>query len=121
SYMPFEAPLSSPFLVSPRLADKAAPAAFCWAFDFAGITVLRECGDVLSHNAHEMEAVPIRPLPRSFGQAEAKALHEPEPGKIGLTGGEDGDVAQLAVTFVPRLPAVADQRQGAPRDRLGRV
>src|SRR5690606_19820369 len=44
SYMPFEAPVAWPFLVSPRWADKAAPAAFCWAFDFAGITVLRECG-----------------------------------------------------------------------------
>ena len=33
----FDAPLSSLFGVSPRLADSAAPAAFCCAFDFAGI------------------------------------------------------------------------------------
>jgi hypothetical protein len=29
SYIPRDAPLSAPFLVSPRLADRAAPAAFC--------------------------------------------------------------------------------------------
>src|SRR5690606_28555418 len=29
SYMPFDAPLSSETLVSPRLAESAAPAAFC--------------------------------------------------------------------------------------------
>src|SRR5690606_7455805 len=34
----FEAPLSSDFGVSPLLADRAAPAAFCWAADLAGMT-----------------------------------------------------------------------------------
>src|SRR3546814_9744442 len=37
SYMDFEAPFSSLFFVSPRLADSAAPAAFCCALDFAGM------------------------------------------------------------------------------------
>jgi hypothetical protein len=32
-----DAPLSLLFGVSPRLADNAAPAAFCWAFDLAGM------------------------------------------------------------------------------------
>jgi hypothetical protein len=36
----FDAPFSSLFGVSPRFADKAAPAAFCWAFDLAGIGLL---------------------------------------------------------------------------------
>jgi hypothetical protein len=40
STMFFDAPLSLLFGVSPRFADKAAPAAFCCAFDFAGMTVL---------------------------------------------------------------------------------
>src|SRR3546814_13385521 len=39
SYMDFEAPFSSLFFVSPRLADSAAPAAFCCALDFAGMVV----------------------------------------------------------------------------------
>jgi hypothetical protein len=37
SAMPREAPLSFDFGVLPRLAESAAPAAFCWAPDFAGI------------------------------------------------------------------------------------
>ncbi|CAC49713.1 HYPOTHETICAL PROTEIN SM_b21485 (plasmid) [Sinorhizobium meliloti 1021] len=37
SSMPLEAPLSSLFFFSPRLAARAAPAAFCCAFDFAGM------------------------------------------------------------------------------------
>ena len=37
SSIPLDAPFNSLFLVSPRLADSAAPAAFCWAFDVAGI------------------------------------------------------------------------------------
>src|SRR5690606_3109751 len=32
-----DAPLRSDFSVSPRLAARAAPAAFCWAFDLAGM------------------------------------------------------------------------------------
>jgi hypothetical protein len=32
----FDAPFSLLFGVSPRLADNAAPAAFCWAADLAG-------------------------------------------------------------------------------------
>src|SRR5690606_25003634 len=39
SYMEREAPLSSFTGVSPRLAESAAPAAFCCAFDFAGMGV----------------------------------------------------------------------------------
>src|SRR3954469_11318934 len=35
----FDAPLSLLLGVSPRLADKAAPAAFCWAPDFAGMVI----------------------------------------------------------------------------------
>jgi hypothetical protein len=35
----FEAPLSSLLGVSPRLAESAAPAAFCWALDLAGISI----------------------------------------------------------------------------------
>ncbi|AMJ48375.1 hypothetical protein APX01_12790 [Cereibacter sphaeroides] len=35
-----EAPFRSLFFVSPRLADRAAPAAFCWALDVAGIAHL---------------------------------------------------------------------------------
>ncbi|OBZ95225.1 hypothetical protein ADU59_11555 [Pararhizobium polonicum] len=38
--MLLEAPLRSDFFVSPRFADRAAPAAFCWAWDFAGIVFL---------------------------------------------------------------------------------
>ena len=34
--MLLEAPFSSDFLVSPRFAESAAPAAFCCALDFAG-------------------------------------------------------------------------------------
>src|SRR3546814_17876172 len=37
--MDFEAPFSSLFFVSPRLADSAAPAAFCCALVFAGMVV----------------------------------------------------------------------------------
>jgi len=33
----FDAPNSLDFGVSPRLAERAAPAAFCWAFDTAGM------------------------------------------------------------------------------------
>lgn len=36
SYISREAPLRAPTFSSPRLAASAAPAAFCWAFDFAG-------------------------------------------------------------------------------------
>jgi len=36
----FDGPLSLLFGVSPRLADSAAPAAFCWAADLAGISRL---------------------------------------------------------------------------------
>jgi hypothetical protein len=36
----FEAPFSLLLGVSPRLADRAAPAAFCWAADLAGMVVL---------------------------------------------------------------------------------
>jgi hypothetical protein len=32
-----EAPFRLDFGVSPRLAERAAPAAFCWAFDLAGM------------------------------------------------------------------------------------
>src|SRR5690606_8008890 len=38
SYMEREAPLRALLDVSPRLADKAAPAAFCCALDLAGMT-----------------------------------------------------------------------------------
>ena len=36
-YMLLDAPLSLLGLVLPRLAESAAPAAFCWAADFAGM------------------------------------------------------------------------------------
>src|SRR5688500_483599 len=39
--MPRAGPLSSLLGVSPRLADRAAPAAFCCAFEVAGIGFLR--------------------------------------------------------------------------------
>ncbi|CVI57991.1 hypothetical protein AGR9A_Cc120120 [Agrobacterium salinitolerans str. Hayward 0363] len=35
--MLFEAPCKLDFFTSPRLAARAAPAAFCWAFDLAGM------------------------------------------------------------------------------------
>ena len=35
--MPFDAPLSDDFFVSPRFAANAAPAAICCFLDFAGI------------------------------------------------------------------------------------
>src|SRR5947209_15592900 len=38
----FDAPFSLLFGVSPRLADRAAPAAFCCAADLAGIRTLLE-------------------------------------------------------------------------------
>src|SRR5262245_9926366 len=41
SYILFDAPLSLLTGVSPRLAARAAPAAFCCALDFAGIPSLR--------------------------------------------------------------------------------
>lgn len=37
SYIPLEAPLRAAFGRAPRLADKAAPAAFCCFLDFAGM------------------------------------------------------------------------------------
>src|SRR5690554_2528203 len=40
SYMDLDAPSRSLTLVSLRLADKAAPAAFCCALDSAGIVIL---------------------------------------------------------------------------------
>jgi hypothetical protein len=39
-----EAPLSDDFLISPRLAARAAPAAICCFFDFAGILGYRLSG-----------------------------------------------------------------------------
>src|SRR5690606_36307871 len=36
--MSFDAPLSLLLGMSPRFAARAAPAAFCWAWDFAGMT-----------------------------------------------------------------------------------
>lgn len=36
----FDAPLSLDFGISPRFADKAAPAAFCCAADLAGMEIL---------------------------------------------------------------------------------
>jgi hypothetical protein len=36
-------------LISPRLAASAAPAAFCWAFDVAGMAWLH-CSPVICHN-----------------------------------------------------------------------
>jgi hypothetical protein len=39
SAIDLEAPLSLRFGVWPRLAERAAPAAFCWAFDFAGMSI----------------------------------------------------------------------------------
>ncbi|CUW86933.1 hypothetical protein AGR2A_Cc110230 [Agrobacterium genomosp. 2 str. CFBP 5494] len=38
--MLFEAPFKLDFFVSPLLAASAAPAAFCWAFDLAGMSCL---------------------------------------------------------------------------------
>src|SRR5690606_17925664 len=40
SYISRDAPLSSDFFLSPRLAARAAPAAFCWSLDLAGISIL---------------------------------------------------------------------------------
>src|SRR3954451_2750177 len=37
SYMLLEAPFNALFRLSPRLAERAAPAAFCWAFEVAGM------------------------------------------------------------------------------------
>ena len=37
STMDFDAPWSSLFFFSPRFAASAAPAAFCWAIDLAGL------------------------------------------------------------------------------------
>src|SRR5690606_37226032 len=42
-YMELDAPFSSLTFSSPRLADKAAPAAFCCAWDFAGMMNLLTC------------------------------------------------------------------------------
>jgi hypothetical protein len=39
-----EAPLSDDFFISPRLAARAAPAAICCFFDFAGILGYRLSG-----------------------------------------------------------------------------
>jgi hypothetical protein len=41
SYICFEAPLRLDFFFSPRLADRAAPAAICCFLDFAGILAVR--------------------------------------------------------------------------------
>jgi hypothetical protein len=40
SYIDLEAPLSVLTFFSPRFAERAAPAAICWAFDFAGMSYL---------------------------------------------------------------------------------
>lgn len=42
SYISLDAPRSEDGGVSPRFADRAAPAAFCWALDFAGMST--SCG-----------------------------------------------------------------------------
>src|SRR5690606_33813944 len=65
SYMLLDAPLSSLFLVSPRLAARAAPAAICCALDFAGMGCLllsvwpppnaRGCPKVRRHPASRPE------------------------------------------------------------------
>jgi hypothetical protein len=39
-YIDFEAPLSSLTFFSPRFAERAAPAAICWALDFTGVICL---------------------------------------------------------------------------------
>src|SRR5690606_15112960 len=66
----FEAPLSSLFLVSPRLAESAAPAAFCSALDFAGLTCsfhrlpLENSRARSSFRSKVAEAAPLRSVSR---------------------------------------------------------
>ena len=51
SAMDLDAPFSSDLGVSPRLADRAAPAAFCWAADFAGMGVSFRSEEAVSRPA----------------------------------------------------------------------
>lgn len=51
-------PFNSDFFVSPRLAESAAPAAFCCAFDFAGMefsSVLTQQGGTSERTASVFE------------------------------------------------------------------
>ena len=45
--MPFDAPLSDDFFVSPRFAANAAPAAICCFLDFAGIRQIYAASDLV--------------------------------------------------------------------------
>src|SRR6478752_3590198 len=62
--MPLDAPLSSLTGVSPRLAASAAPAAFCWAADLAGMMDL----------VVGVEPKPKRGLPRARSLASSVAV-----------------------------------------------
>lgn len=58
SYMLLDAPLSLLGLVLPRLAESAAPAAFCCAADFAGMIDLFVTGVTPATNAATSPRVP---------------------------------------------------------------
>src|SRR6185312_5894089 len=78
--MDFDAPFSLLLLVSPRLADNAAPAAFCWACDFAGI-----CISCLTEAADRRADRPLRarkgaPLPVPCSKCHAAPAEAPLPG-----------------------------------------
>jgi hypothetical protein len=50
SAIDLDAPLSALLLLSPRLADSAAPAAICWALDFAGMIFSPMTTSVVEHD-----------------------------------------------------------------------
>lgn len=69
-YMLLDAPLSLLGLVLPRLAESAAPAAFCCAADFAGMTQLFIAGYTLDQRAFGTRVPRALKRSRSAGEAE---------------------------------------------------
>src|SRR3954469_16769730 len=61
--MDLDAPLSLLSGVSPRLADKAAPAAFCWAADLAGMFCI-SCSASADETLELAERFVVGNLPR---------------------------------------------------------
>src|SRR3546814_11841976 len=76
-----DAPLSLDFGCSPRFAASAAPAAFCWAFDVAGMGSLLR----VIHRANGQRVAPVaRRRPSSSFPVQALLLLL-EPGRLLLS------------------------------------
>src|SRR5690606_5919570 len=97
-YMLFEAPFSSFTLVSPRLAESAAPAAFCWASDLAGMGIAPVAVRV---GAPERPLLPAGSRRRQragrAGRGEIAAQDQVLEARGGTLGGVAGIEAKLRV------------------------